>query len=94
MLCLVVISMSYSEAQGRANRKYREKAYDRIEVQAPKGFREVYRAQAAAHGLSLNAYIISLLERDAAGTVAEQIPAHDRPQTSEPEEKAADSLRF
>ena len=42
-----------------------EKAYDRLELQLKKGMKEVYRAQAAAHGMSLNAYIISLLEADA-----------------------------
>ena len=71
--------MAYSEAQGRATRKYREKAYDRIEVQAPKGSREVYRSQAAARGLSLNAYIIGLLEADKAAldAVAKPIPGAD-----------------
>lgn len=58
--------MPYSEAQMRANMKYREKAYDRFEVTLPKGQREIYKAQAAARGLSLNAYIISLLEADRA----------------------------
>lgn len=57
--------MPYSEAQKRATRKYMEKAYDRLELQLKKGMKDVYRAQAAAHGLSLNAYIISLLDRDA-----------------------------
>ena len=56
--------MAYSEAQMRANMKYRAKAYDRFETQFPKGKREEYKAQAAAHGMSLNAYIISLLEAD------------------------------
>ena len=56
--------MPYSEAQKRATMKYKEKAYDRLELQLKKGTKEEYRAQAAAHGMSLNAYIISLLERD------------------------------
>lgn len=56
--------MPYSEAQKRATLKYRSKAYDRFEVQAPKGQKEIYRSQADAHGLSLNAYIIQLLEAD------------------------------
>ena len=58
--------MSVSDAQIRAKSKYRAKAYDQINLQIPKGQREVYKAQAAAHGLSLNAYIISLLDADAA----------------------------
>ena len=56
--------MAYSEAQKRATMKYKEKAYDRLELQLKKGMKEVYRAQAAARGLSLNAYIIGLLEAD------------------------------
>ncbi|OUN12603.1 hypothetical protein [Flavonifractor sp. An91] len=57
--------MPYSESQKKATMKYMEKAYDRLELQLKKGMKEVYRAQAAAHGMSLNAYIISLLEADA-----------------------------
>lgn len=55
-----------TEAQNRANRKYKDKAYDRLELQLKKGMKDQYRAQAAAHGMSLNAYIVSLLEADAA----------------------------
>ena len=51
-----------SEAQGRATRKYRAKAYDRIEVQVPKGTRDRWRALAEAEGKSLNAYIVSRVE--------------------------------
>ena len=58
--------MSVSEAQIRANHKYRAKTYDQIQVQVKKGKRDEYRAQAAARGLSLNAYIIALLEADKA----------------------------
>lgn len=60
--------MPYSEAQKRATMKYKAKAYDRIEIIVPKGQRETYKVQAAAHGKSLNAYIISLLEADAQAT--------------------------
>lgn len=56
--------MAYSEAQKRATLKYRDKAYDRMEIQAPKGMKEVYQEQAKKHGMSLNSYIISLLEKD------------------------------
>lgn len=62
---IVLVMVMATEAQNRANRKYKEKTYDRLELQLKKGMKEVYRAQAAAHGLSLNAYIISLLEKDA-----------------------------
>ncbi len=56
--------MPYSEAQKRATLKYRAKAYDRIEIQVPKGTKSIYAEQAKTHGMSLNAYIISLLEKD------------------------------
>lgn len=69
--------MPYSKAQMKATNKYRAKAYDVIQTTVPKGDRDKYKAQAAARGLSLNAYIISLLEQDAAGTIAEQIPAQE-----------------
>lgn len=59
--------MSVSSAQVRAKSKYRAKSYDVMQVQVKKGRRDVYKAQAAAHGLSLNAYIISLLEADRLG---------------------------
>lgn len=59
--------MPYNEAQKRATRKYRDKTYDQMNLQVPKGQRDIYKAQAAAHGLSLNAYIISLLESDRTG---------------------------
>lgn len=56
--------MAYSEAQKRATLKYRDKACDRIEIVVKKGLKEQYKAYAAARGLSLNAYIIELIERD------------------------------
>lgn len=56
--------MAYSKAQMEATNRYRSKAYDVIQITVRKGQRDDYRAQAAAHGLSLNAYIISLLEAD------------------------------
>ncbi len=56
--------MAYSEAQKRATMKYRAKAYDRVDLQLKKGTREIYKAQAEKRGMSLNAYIISLIEKD------------------------------
>ena len=50
-------------AQKKANNKYFEK-FDDIKVRVPAGKKEEYKAQAAAKGLSLNAYIIKLLESD------------------------------
>lgn len=59
--------MAYSEAQKRATLKYRDKACDRIEIVVKKGLKEQYKAYAAARGLSLNAYIIELIECDMEG---------------------------
>lgn len=50
--------------------KYQAKTYDRLELQLKKGMKEVYRVQAKKHGLSLNAYIISLLDADGKEKVA------------------------
>lgn len=51
-----------SDAQKRATRKYRDKAYDRVEVTVPKGTRDRWRALAEQEGKSLNAYIVSRVE--------------------------------
>ena len=37
---------------------------DEFKVRVEKGMKDQYKAQAAARGLSLNAYVVSLLERD------------------------------
>lgn len=41
----------------KAVAKYNAKAYDRIELKAPKGNREILQAAAAAAGESVNTYI-------------------------------------
>ncbi len=56
--------MPYNEAAKKATAKYIKANRDQLNLSMPKGMKDVYRAQAAAHGLSLNAYIISLLEAD------------------------------
>lgn len=52
-----------TEAAKKAVAKYHEKL-DEIKVRVPKGKKAEYKAQAEAHGMSLNAYIIKLLEAD------------------------------
>lgn len=56
--------MAYSEAQKNATLKYREKAYSRITLDIKKENKDRYRAQAEKRGMSLQAYIISLIEAD------------------------------
>ncbi len=52
----------YSDAQMRANHKYRAKAYDQINITVPKGTRDRWRALAEQEGKSLTAYIVSRVE--------------------------------
>lgn len=52
-----------TEAQKKANNKYFEK-FDDIKVRVPAGKKAEYKAKAEAHGMSLNAYIVKLLEND------------------------------
>jgi hypothetical protein len=44
-------------ARTKANRKYNEKAYDRIEFTVPKGEKAEIAAAAERKGLSMNAFI-------------------------------------
>ncbi len=54
----------YTEAQKNATRKYITEKLDEIKVRVPKGKKEEYKAKAESKGLSLNAYIVSLIESD------------------------------
>ena len=45
-----------SEARIRANNRYNEKAYDRINIAVPKGDKEILLAHAQSKGESLNAF--------------------------------------
>lgn len=51
-----------TEAQQRANIKYRKKAYDRLEVTIPKGKKEIIKDFAESNGESLNAFINRLID--------------------------------
>lgn len=56
--------MAYTEAQKRATMKYRKENYARINLDLKKEKKEEYKHQAEAHGMSLAAYIIGLIEAD------------------------------
>lgn len=56
--------MSTSEAQMRASMKYRAKTKEQMNIDVPKGMKEIYKAQAAKRGKSLAAYVIDLIEND------------------------------
>ena len=49
--------MPVSEAKKMANRKYTDKAYDRVELKVKKGKKSDIQAHAAARGESLNGFI-------------------------------------
>lgn len=64
--------MPKSKAQQRATNKYRQKAYDLVQLTMPKGHKAEIQAHAAARGLSVNAYangaIDERMARDDAAT--------------------------
>ena len=53
-----------SKAQQKAVNKYVKQNYDRVNVTMPKGKKDEYKSHAQSKGMSLNAYIISLIETD------------------------------
>ena len=46
-----------AQAQIEANKRFRKKSYDRIEITVPKGDREKIVQAASAAGMSVNAFI-------------------------------------
>lgn len=54
----------YTEARKRATAKYMKENLEDIKIRVPKGERDKYKLQAAAAGMSLNAYIIKLMDDD------------------------------
>lgn len=66
MVCLSKGVVNVPTARTKANRKYNEKAYDRIELTVKKGEKENIKRCAESKGMSLNAYINSLIDKDMA----------------------------
>lgn len=56
--------MPVTKAQQRAVGKYEKENYDKVLLRLPKGNREKIKAHAQQKGMSLNAYIVDLIERD------------------------------
>ena len=56
--------MAYTEAGKRAVAKYMKEKYDRFLVTTAKGQRDIIKTQAESKGMSLNAYINDLIEKD------------------------------
>lgn len=56
--------MAYTEAAKKATIKYQKKTYDRLELKVKKGDKEKIQTRAAVLGMSINAYIWSLIQKD------------------------------
>ena len=54
--------MTISDAQKRALAKYKKKSYDRIELTVPKGKKAEIQEYAQAHGESVNAFIVRIID--------------------------------
>lgn len=48
----------------RAKNKYNDKNYDRLNINVPKGDREMIQRAAAASGMSLNCFVTRLIYRE------------------------------
>lgn len=49
-------------ARTKANRKYNEKAYDKVQIQVHKGLKDVWKQAAERLGLSLAGLIVKAVE--------------------------------
>ena len=56
--------MPVTKAQQRAVGKYEKENYDKVLLRLPQGNREKIKAHAQQKGMSLNAYIVDLIEKD------------------------------
>lgn len=56
--------MTYSEAQKRASRKYNANNYDRLYITVGKGKKEKIREKAQEQGMSLNEFVVNLIEKN------------------------------
>lgn len=56
--------MAYNESAKKATIKYQKEHLSRIILDVKKEKKEEYKAQAAKRGMSLRAYIVSLIEKD------------------------------
>lgn len=52
------------KASTASKNKYNAKAYDQIPLRAQKGKRDIYKAFAESRGMSLNAWALSLMDKD------------------------------
>ena len=73
-----MVEKKNSDARIRANNRYNEKAYDRINIAVQKGRKNVIKTHAESHGESVNAFvnraIDETMERDNGAPVAVEKP--------------------
>lgn len=70
-------------ARTKANRKYNEKAYDRVPLTVTKGHKEVIRAFAEKEGMSVNAFINEAIQEKMNPTPVPVIEKKARPKEAE-----------
>lgn len=56
--------MAYTQATNKAVQKYNKKAYDTTILRVKKGKLEEIKEHAKKQGMSLNGYIVQLIEKD------------------------------
>ncbi len=76
-----------SEAKRIANAKYRQEKREQLAVDIPKGKKNVYKAIAAEHGLSLSMLVQRSVETFAGVNDITDLPVKPAPITSLPAEK-------
>lgn len=61
-----------SEARIKANNRYNEKAYDRINIAVPKGRKDLIKAHAESHGESVNGFVNRAIDETMAREKSDQ----------------------
>lgn len=54
----------YTQAGNKASQKYKKENLEEVRFWVQKGKKDEYKAKAEAKGMSLTAYIVSLIEQD------------------------------
>ena len=55
--------MSYSKSQNKATQKYIKNNYEEIKIRVPKGKKDLFKELASRKGLSLNTFVVDLMEQ-------------------------------
>ena len=56
--------MPYTQTQNKATQRYIKKAYDSLYIRTKKGKKAEYMEAAEKKGMSFNAYVLDLIEKD------------------------------